>query len=300
MSYEDLALDQIDRNPGQPRKHFDEEALAELAVSIKALGLLEPIIVRPVDGRFLIIAGERRWRAAAVAGCTTVPCRVLDVDEATAFELSVAENVNRHDMTPIEEAQAYRTLQGFGRDVDAISSLFGKTKKYVNLRLTLLDLTDELQEQVGAGRIAISVAQMTARLNPANQQAMLFKLMKGTFVNDNEALHMAYAMLQAEGQTSMFDVEEPDEAEREKRVKAKRQVKTLLDQTERLTEVLSELAALKPEDYAAVGLDCRKTLARLDRMGRYITKARFNARQGGAIAVARNAVSEVNPDAAAS
>lgn len=301
-AYRELAVARVEPNPDQPRKHFDPAALTELAESIKSNGLLEPIVVRPHPskpaGWWLLIAGERRWRACKQADITKIEARILDVDEATAFELSVAENVNRHDMTPIEEAQAYATLRGYDRDVAAIAKLFGKTDRYVSLRMELLDLSEEAQAQVAAGRIAVSVAQQMARLNQGNQQAMLFRLMKGDFANDNEALHMAYALYQGQSQMSMFSLEEPTEEERDQRKRTKKRVLGLLDAAEKLGEVIADLSVVTPEEFAAAGTDSRRTLARLDRMARQITKARFNARQGSAVADARNHLTTTNEETA--
>jgi ParB family chromosome partitioning protein len=296
VTYREIGLGRIQRNPDQPRKHFDHEALQELAGSLRANGLLEPIVVRPAPGKpkgwWLIIAGERRWRAAKLAGLPTVPCRILEVDEPTAFELSVAENVNRHDMNPMEEAQAYATLQGYGRDVTAIATLFGKTTRYISMRLELLQLTEEFADQVIAGRISPGVAQQTARLNAGNQQAMLFRLMKGEFANDNEAIHFAYALGQAEQQTSMFDVDEPDPAQRAARTQARKRVRSLVDRLDGLADGLSELAGMTPEEFAdAHAGDTKVTLAKLERIHRLISKARFNARQGAAVEGARQVIS---------
>lgn len=293
--YVDLPVEKIDRNPDQPRKTFCPEALAELAGSIGSLGLLEPILVRPVAGgdRWLIIAGERRWRAAQVAGLDAVPCRVMDdLDDAAAFELSVAENVNRHDMTPIEEARAYATLTGYGRDPEAIARLFGKTTRYVARRLDLLKLTDEIALQVEAGSMTVNVAQQVALLEPANQQRVMFKVIRGDFANDNDALHYAYALRANEGEISMFAVEEPTEEQREAHVAAKRKVTTAVEKAERLAVLLDDLAAATPGEWAALG-DTKAMQDRLDRMANQIVKARFNARQGAAIADA--ATLDVSP-----
>jgi ParB family chromosome partitioning protein len=127
VTYLDLAIDLIDRHPGQPRKHFDAEALAELAGSIAANGLMQPVTVRPVDDRYVIIAGERRWRACQQAGLDTIPVRVIEIGEEDAFVLSVAENVNRSDMTVLEETEAFAQLVAYGKTHDEIARLFGKS-----------------------------------------------------------------------------------------------------------------------------------------------------------------------------
>ena len=103
-----LPIERIHRNPGQPRTNFDQNALSELAESIRQHGLLHPVVVRPKDDNYEIIAGERRWRASQLAGLTEIQCRVLrGLDDETAFVLSVAENINRRDLDPIDEAKSY-------------------------------------------------------------------------------------------------------------------------------------------------------------------------------------------------
>lgn len=290
MSYFDAPIAQVRPNPDQPRKHFDEDALNELAQSIRVNGLLEPLIVRAdpeVDGGYLLIAGERRWRASRIAGKATVPVRVLDVDEVTAFELSVAENVNRHDMNPMEEANAFATLRGYDRDVAQIAALFGKTTKFVTQRLSLLDLIDEAQAQVAAGVIAASVATQMATCSPANQQSAYFKLMRGDFANDNEALHYVYALRQHEGEVSMFDVEEPTVEQRETHVRAKKATMDALARAERMATALDELAAMEPVDLAALVPDATAFADRIEAVQKSLTRARFVARQAKAIAEAR-------------
>lgn len=287
MSYLSVPTADITPNPGQPRKHFDEEALAELAASIKANGLLEPIITRLVDGQHVIIAGERRWRAATLADVTELPVRVLEVDEVKAYELSVAENVNRHDMNPMEEAGAFSQLLAYGRTVEEIASMFGKATRFVTARLDLLQLIPEVARQVADGTIAPSVAQQVAQCNPTNQQQMLFKLMRGDFANDNEALHFAYALKNAEAEISMFEIEEPTEQEREEHKTRKRAAMTGLEQAERMAAALQAVADLTPEQLADVIPDVAAYAARLNAVQTVLTKAKFNARQAKAVAEAR-------------
>ena len=100
----------IDRNPEQPRKIFDDEALAELASSIKNYGVIQPIIVREVNGRYIIIAGERRWRASRLAGMKTIPCIIKNYTEQEVSEIAIIENLQREDLNPIESAKAIKSL----------------------------------------------------------------------------------------------------------------------------------------------------------------------------------------------
>lgn len=306
MTYEQMPVAAIEPNPDQPRKHFDPAALQELAGSIAKNGLLEPIIVRPVDGpgeRHVIIAGERRWRASQIANLDAVPVRVLDIGEEEAFVLSIAENVNREDMNPMEEADAFARLLDYGRTREQVAELFGKTTRFVGLRLDLLDLRDEIKDLVRAGTMATSVAQQVSRCSVANQQSVLFKFMRGDFANDNEAIHFAYALHQAEAQAGFFDVEEPDEEERSRRGAVRKTVLGMLTRVEKACDIVDEIAGLDPDTLAdAFAGDGQRYLDRLDRLAKAVTAARFNARQGNTLAEARDIARvnvEINPEATA-
>ena len=118
----EVSIDEIIPNPLQPRLHFDEESMAELATSISHVGVLQPILVRPVDGGYQLIAGERRWRAARRAGLTTVPAVVRSSDDVSTVEEALVENLQRDDLTPLEEAAAYQQLiEDFGVTHDDVA-----------------------------------------------------------------------------------------------------------------------------------------------------------------------------------
>lgn len=137
-----VAVDMIDALPGQPRRSFT--GLEELAQSIRDHGLLEPLVLRPAGRRFQIIAGERRLRAARLAGLTEVPAVIRDVTETEAFNLALVENIVREDLTPLEEAEAYRRLQEAGKTQAEIGRLIGKTQSYVAQKLRLLTVPEFL------------------------------------------------------------------------------------------------------------------------------------------------------------
>jgi len=151
-----LPIDLVQRNPGQPRKHFDESDLTDLANSIKAHGVLQPILVRPIaDGRFEIVAGERRWRAAQRAGLHTIPAVIRELNEVEVVEIAIVENVQRTDLNPIEEAQGFQTLiDRFGRTQQEIADAVGKSRPHIANMLRLLSLPDDLQEMVRDGRLS--------------------------------------------------------------------------------------------------------------------------------------------------
>jgi ParB family chromosome partitioning protein len=156
-----LAIDLVQRNPQQPRKHFDETELNELAASIKTHGVLQPILVRPIaDGKFEIVAGERRWRAAQRAGLHTIPAVIRELNEVEVVEIAIVENVQRTDLNPLEEAQGFQALiDRFGRTQQEIADAVGKSRPHIANMLRLLALPDDLQEMVRDGRLSAGHAR---------------------------------------------------------------------------------------------------------------------------------------------
>lgn len=148
-------------HPEQPRRQFDEGALQELADSIAARGVIQPIIVRPSGpDRYEIVAGERRWRAAQKAQMHRMPAIVRDFDEAETLEIALIENIQREDLNPIEEARAYRKLIGqFGHSQDALGRLVGKSRSHVANLMRLLDLPTSVQDQVMANDLSMGHAR---------------------------------------------------------------------------------------------------------------------------------------------
>ena len=159
----EIPIDKISPNPAQPRRHFDEDLLAELADSISAKGVLQAILVRPdPKGRpgFQIIAGERRWRAAKRAGLQSIPGVVRDVDELELLEVGIIENVQRSDLNPIEEAEAYGALmKRFGRTQESLATSVGKSRAHVANTIRLLKLSDAAREHLRHNRITAGHAR---------------------------------------------------------------------------------------------------------------------------------------------
>lgn len=285
--YSDIRYDLVVPNPDQPRKHFDVEQLTELAGSVERLGILEPVIVRPVDDHFVIIAGERRWRAAGIAGLSLIPCRILEIGEVDAYVLSVAENVNRHDMTAIEEAAAYDQLVRYGKTVDEVAELFGKRPQDVQGRLTLLALEPHILQMVEAGQMGVELGRCIAQLKPGNQRVVAQRFARGE-VDHTEAIAFARALLEAEAEVSFFDIEEPTEETRLVHAKAARQAQSLMQQIERLSGLLGDLSAMDPATLAEVlGNDVGARLASIERIGRQTTSAIGTLRKAKAVAEAR-------------
>lgn len=148
-------------NPHQPRVHFDEESLAELAASIAEVGVLQPILVRPTpDGAFELVAGERRWRAARRAGLSTIPAIIRTTDELESIERALVENLHRQDLTPLEEAAAYQQLiEDFGMTHEQVATRVGKSRSSVTNTLRLLTLPASIQPLLADGRLSAGHAR---------------------------------------------------------------------------------------------------------------------------------------------
>ncbi|CAN5648313.1 ParB/RepB/Spo0J family partition protein [soil metagenome] len=157
----ELAIGNIRANRNQPRKRFDEEALSSLVASVRELGVLQPILVRPDgEGTYELIAGERRWRAAKRAGLSTIPAVVRTADEVASLEQAVVENLHRQDLNPLEEAAAYQQLvEEFGYTHDQLSLRVGKSRAAVSNTLRLFQLPPSIQRQVAEGQLSAEHAR---------------------------------------------------------------------------------------------------------------------------------------------
>ncbi|WP_300615556.1 ParB/RepB/Spo0J family partition protein [uncultured Lactobacillus sp.] len=157
---EDLPLVEVRPNPYQPRKNFDEKKLAELAESIRENGVLQPIIVRQSVGGYEIIAGERRCRASELAGQATIPAIIRQFDESQMMEVAILENLQREDLTPLEEAQAYEMLQkNLGLTQEEVSKKMGKSRPYITNYLRLLTLPQKTKGLLQRGELSMGQAR---------------------------------------------------------------------------------------------------------------------------------------------
>lgn len=187
----DIAITRIDPNPNQPRRHFDDGSLKDLADSIREVGLLQPILVREEKGRYQIIAGERRFRAARLAGYKTLPCIVKDYTRNEQLEAALIENLQREDLNPLEEAQAVRSLMDAGRYTqETVAERLGKSRSAIANTLRLLSLPEDLQLLVRDGQITEGHARVLAGVpSLARKRELAEKIIKdGLSVRQTEKL----------------------------------------------------------------------------------------------------------------
>lgn len=173
-----LRLSEIEPNRDQPRKQFDEDALAELSASIAQHGILQPLLVRPLAiGGYQLVAGERRWRAARMAGLTEAPVVIREMSDQEAAELAMIENLQREDLNPIEEARGYRSLMdGYGLTQEETARVVNKSRPAVANALRLLHLPDTVADMVLAGRLSAGHARaLLAFPTPEQQETMAVK-----------------------------------------------------------------------------------------------------------------------------
>ena len=171
-------INKVEPNREQPRKHFDEDALLELAESIKQFGLLQPILVQDRKTYYEIIAGERRWRASKIAGLKEVPVIIRNYTEQEIVEISLIENIQREDLNPIEEAQAYKRLMNeFNLKQDEIAERVSKSRTAVTNSMRLLKLCDEVQQMIINDMISTGHARAIISIeNPEEQYALAQKI----------------------------------------------------------------------------------------------------------------------------
>lgn len=190
-SVSQISLSKIEPNPNQPRKKFDQQALEELAESIRLHGIITPITVRQGDktGYYQIIAGERRWRAARLAGLKEIPAMVLDAQESEVMELALIENLQRQDLNPIEEAEGYDLLmRQFGMTQEEVAHRVVKSRPAVANALRLLALPDEVRTMVSEGKLSGGHARAVLAVAEEDKRVEAAKQMVGMSVRQAESL----------------------------------------------------------------------------------------------------------------
>ena len=183
----EIEVSRIRPNPNQPRVHFDEDALDELADSIRQRGVLQPILLRPDGEDFMIIAGERRWRAAQRARLHAIPAIVREIDESTTSEIALIENIQRQDLNPLEEADGYKQLiQRHGHTQDEVGRIVHKSRSHVANLLRLLDLPEFVRQSLLKGDISMGHARAVATSEDPEELAREI-IAKGLSVRQAEA-----------------------------------------------------------------------------------------------------------------
>lgn len=194
----EVDLESIVPGPMQPRTHFDEASLQSLADSISSHGIVQPLVVRRREGGFELIAGERRWRAARLAGLTRVPVVVKEVPDDNLLEIALIENIQREDLNPIEEAQAYRKLiETVGLTQEALASRVGRDRSYITNYLRLLRLPDDLQQLVKEGRLSTGHARTVLALSHPDQQRRLARQIIDGGLSVRATEQLVHRMLEA-------------------------------------------------------------------------------------------------------
>ena len=171
----EIPIGKILPNPAQPRLSYEEDSLTELADSIREHGVLQPILVRPVGSQYELIAGERRWRASGLAHCETIPAIVAEFDDQTALEVSIIENLQREDVSPLEEAAMFRKMTDLGYSVRTLAQKIGKDKGYVENRMRLADAPPEIRELVSVRKDTISHAYELMKIGDERTRRRLAK-----------------------------------------------------------------------------------------------------------------------------
>lgn len=185
---QNLPIEKLVANPDQPRRHFDDTALAELSMSIREKGVIQPLIVRPKGDVFEIVAGERRWRAAQRAQVHEVPVIVREFTDTEVLEVGIIENIQRADLNPVEEAMGYRALiERFGHTQEQLSQAMGKSRSHIANLMRLLNLPEEVQALLREGKLTAGHARA---LITAEDPAMLARkvVLEGLSVRQTESL----------------------------------------------------------------------------------------------------------------
>jgi ParB family chromosome partitioning protein len=224
----EIALSLIYPNPLQPRKIFDQAKLEELAQSIKEQGLIEPLVVvrrlctfiadspgPPIPKEFMLVAGERRWRACQIAGHNTAPVRVLEADDNQIAEMALVENIQRQDLTPLEEAKAFQEMLDRGYTKEELAQKLGFKQVWrVDERLSLLNLSPKFQDALIFGAISPSQAFEISRLQDHGEQELVFKKIKaGQLPTYNHLRRFVNALVDAKKERFLFAVPKKEDLE---------------------------------------------------------------------------------------
>jgi ParB family transcriptional regulator, chromosome partitioning protein len=187
----EIPVSEISANPNQPRRSFDDALISQLAQSLKASGLIQPIVVRATEGGYQLIAGERRLRAARLAGFVTIPAIVRNVDQMTQAQMALVENIQREDLNPLDRAAAYRSLLAqLGLTQSELAGRLGEDRSTIANHVRLLDLTESVQQLIRSGALSLGHAKLLAGIDDPLEQERLAKLVnvQGLSVRNLERL----------------------------------------------------------------------------------------------------------------
>ncbi|MBA0053459.1 ParB/RepB/Spo0J family partition protein [Streptomyces sp. AJS327] len=327
-----IPVDRIDRDPKQPREHFDQAKLNELAGSMKRIGQQQAISVRynPGSRRYTLIMGERRWRAAKIAGLTELDALVqhgIKDGDRTILMKAVAENVSRADMTEIEEAKAFqRLVEDDGYTIEEVAEGVGRSAAYIGWRIDLLKLCPTALEAMSKGHLPPTLAWYVSKLSADNQSRFLAKYLRGAFSSTRDAEAFVNACRAEEerrasqgsffvladetaapgrpgAQDALPGAHDVPEEERERIVADRNRLTKRVDKLSTAGEILSELVAADPDELAVllagVGGGVAGYRTRIEHLRDLTTKAIKNLRDAQAIAAVRAGAIEINPEAAA-
>jgi ParB family transcriptional regulator, chromosome partitioning protein len=205
-----VAVDLIDANPCQPRTLFDEAELNELSQSVRAKGVIQPVLLRPVGERYQLVAGERRWRAAKLAGLDSVPAVVRELEDKEVLELALTENILRNDLGPLEAARAYKVLQDrFGESQEEIGARLGINRVTVTNSLRLLKLPAKIQQMIEQQELTAGHARALLSVQDEGEQLRLAERIASRGLSVREAERIASEHARQESGTPAAEVPEP-------------------------------------------------------------------------------------------
>ncbi|HVN96216.1 MAG TPA: ParB/RepB/Spo0J family partition protein [Syntrophorhabdaceae bacterium] len=279
-----LPITDIFPNPNQPRKDFDQVKLEELAASIREYGVRQPILVTPREGRYMIVAGERRFRASLIKGLTHMPAVIDEMNDDLVEELALLENIQREDLNVIEIALAYKGLMDRGWTAEQLATKMGFRQVWrIDEKIRLLNLTEENRKLVIKGKLTNAQAQELARLKPEHQAIALAKILSGACPTYNKLRALVDSLLLKESQFNLFELEEMSDEER-----------AVIDRTDALLTAIERLIGQtsSPESVKKAAYHEAITASRIDFIINHLMKLRKAAFLGEAI---RQAASSDRP-----
>lgn len=275
-----LPITEIFPNPNQPRKDFDPSKLEELSMSIKEYGIRQPILVTPRNGRYMIVAGERRYRASLLAGLTEIPAVVDEMSDDLVEELALLENIQREDLNVIEIALAYKSLMDRGWTAEQLAQKMGFKQIWrIDEKICLLNLTEENRHLVIDGTLSNAQAQEMARVSPDKQDIVKRKIVSGELSTYNKLRAFVDGLLLLENQENLFVLQSVTEEERQ----SIDRVKNLLNTIERFVSETSSDVLKKAAYHSSI------TPERIDLIINHLMKLRKIALSGEAIKAAASA-----------